>query len=335
MQSTYVQNQPMISLNQSSPASNDGQMSSVTLALRDLNKSLPLERQIKLIIFLYSKFSEKSDILIKSMPQDCRQFFYYICVDNKTIREKIINSTTMKITEVPCIIIVDINDNISTYEGNKSIEIIKTIYNLNKKHQLSKHGPNCQCPVHTKQQSQQTTTSTVTPLADILPPTSEDPYPSESKRPPRKSPIPNKLPVPIQDDEDMSSMVDDSATRMGAVRTKVRHASRPIDDGMNIQEQEPPEVGMSSVRNYPPKGVGHEGMAYSSLKQIEQQPKRNQPPMKISGGEMLDDELDDLLEDSNTSSSSKQQVDRKEAMNSVKKAAEEMKRMRENETENQ
>ena len=132
MQSTYAQNQPMISLNQSSPTSNDGQMSSVTLALRDLNKSLPPERQIKLIIFLYSKFSEKSDILIKSMPQDCRQFFYYICVDNKTIREKIINSTTMKITEVPCIIIVDINDNISTYEGNKSIEIIKTIYIINK-----------------------------------------------------------------------------------------------------------------------------------------------------------------------------------------------------------
>lgn len=329
----YTQ-QPMISL--SSPNNYppvDGQMSSVTLALRDLNKSLPPERQIKIIIFLYSKFSEKSDMLIKSLPQECRQFFYYICIDNKAIRNKITNSSTMKISEVPCVIIIDINDNISTYEGDRSVEIIKIIHNLNTKHQLSKHGPDCKCPVHnqtnkTSQQQPVRKNTTVTQISDLLGDEDQQEYPSESKRPPRRSPIPDKLPIPIDDEEEYMS---DERNTKGVRRTKVRSVNRPIDDHARIPHQEPPEVGMSSSRNYPMKGVGHDSLAHSSLKQPSIQKKRNEP-MQISGGEMLDDdEFDDEDDDQPVKSGHK--PDKKAAMDSVKKAAMEMQKMRESEVD--
>lgn len=347
-----------------SPTGDTNQLLSVTLALKDLNRSLPQDRQIKLIIFLYSKFSEKSDMLIKALPQECRQFFYYICIDNKSIREKILNSTTMKITEVPCIIVIDVNDTISTYEGDRSIEIIKTIHSINKKHQLSKHGPNCQCPVHKQDQMEQKSSS-VTQLTDLLGEEQERPQPSsgnigqetggfppESKRLPRRNPIPEKMPIPrdrrmedtrMERDEDvtdMGNLIDDSDDRMNAgVRSKIRGANRPME--MRIPEQDPPEVGISSARNYPMKGIGHEGLARSSLSQIPPQKpqQRQQIPIQIAGGEMLDDELDDMLDEDPTmdpqiresmnSGKNGYKPDRKETMDSVKKAAAEMAKMRE------
>lgn len=306
----------------------NSQLSDVTLALKDLNRSLPQDRQIKLIILLYSKFSQKSDILIKSIPTECRPFFYYICIDNKTIRKKIKESTTMKITEVPCIIVIDINDTISIYEGDKSVEIIKTIYNINKQHQLSKHGPNCQCPLH----KASNISDTVTPISQLDMKSSND-YPSERKQPPIRSPIPDKLPVPPQDD-DLASAIDDSATRIGGVRSKVRHANRPIES-TRIREQDPPEVGISSIRNAPIRGLGHENMAHTSLKDVTgSKPKPKNTPISISGGEMLDDELDDMLDEDPTldveirSTKKAQYMDKKEAMDSVKKAAMEMQKMR-------
>lgn len=337
--------QRMISLNQqpsTQQPQNEGQLSTATLALRDLNKSLPPDRQIKLILFLYSKFSEKSDMLIKALPQECRQFFYYICIDNKSIREKITNSTIIKITEVPCIIVVDMNDTISTYEGDRSVDIIKTIHGLNNKHQLSKHAPNCQCPTHQQmnQQQPEPISSSVTQITDVLDEqeSQEDDYPSESKRPPRRSPISDRMPVPRDEEEDMSSLVDDNTTR----RTKVRHANRPADNHNSIPEQQRPDVGLSSARNFPTKGLGHEEMANSSLKQIPNQPKRRSAPMQVSGGEMLDDELDDMLNEDvnmdpqirsnmNANSGKIGSIDRKEQMDNVKKAASEMAKMRETE----
>lgn len=330
---------PTISL-ASSHTSNDEQLTNVTLALKDLNRSIPPDRQIKMIIFLYSKFSEKSDMLIRAIPQECRQFFYYLRIDHTQIRKLISNSTTMRITDVPCIILIDINDTISTYEGDKSVEIIKTIHSLNRNHQLSKHGPNCQCPAH-KQQIAPSISSSVTPLSTILgeAPEQEDQYPSESKRPPRRSPIPDRPPVPRQDDEDMSSLIDDSATRMGGVRSKVRHATRPIDS-RSIPEQDPPEVGLSSVRHLPPKGVGHAGMAQSSLKEVPQSNPRPRLSMQqVAGGEVLDDDLDDMLDEDPTLdpqirsvASGSRNVDKKVSMDSVKKAAMEMQKMRESES---
>lgn len=326
----------------------DGQLSTSTLALRELNKSLPSDRQIKLMLFLYSKFSTKSDMLIKALPQECRQFFYYICIDNVSIREKIMKSSTIKISEVPCILVVDINDTISTYEGDRSVDIIKTIHALNNKHQLSTHGSNCQCPVHQKmsqQQQDESSPSSVTQLTDILDESEEsgeeNPYPSESKRPPRVSPIPERMPVP-RDDEDMSTLIDDDDSQTSSVRTKVRHANRPPDN--HIPEQQRPDVGLSSARNFPTKGLGHEGMANSSLKQIPSYPKqRREAPMQVSGGEMLDDELDDMLNEDltmdpqirnmNSNKSGGGSIDRGEQMKNVKMAAAEMAKMREAEAE--
>lgn len=349
MQPSNNHNQQMIHLNNHQHHGTTGsnqidQSSAVTLALRDLNTSLPHDRQIKMIIFLYSKFSQKSDMLIKALPQDCRKFFYYICIDNKIIRDKIVNSSTIKITEVPCVLLIDINDTISTYEGDRSVEIIKIIHELNAKHQLSKHAPNCQCPVHKKdikphQNIKKYSKDTVTSLSSIIEDDEQSSeFPQESKQPPRRSPIPDKMPVPPIE-ETVHEEIPNS------IRAKIRRANRPIDNHDEIFEQERPDVGLSSARSLPSKGVGHENMARSSLNQSiphpNQQNKKQQ--IQISGGEVLDDELDDMLDDDPTidplirtsmNSNKNGSVDKKDSMNSVKKAAEEMKRMREDESSN-
>jgi hypothetical protein len=334
-----MSNERMISLNHQNSnliTNNEGQLQSATLALKELNTILPQDRQIKLLLFLYSKFSQKSDMLINALPQECRKFFYYICIDNKSIREKIVNSTTIKISEVPCILLIDINDSISTYEGDRSVDIIKTIHGLNSKYNTSKQPPSQ--PQSQQQSFQKSASSSVTQLTDILDDTPQEEYPEESKRPPRRSPIPDRMPVPKnEDDDDMSSLVEDNNTNMNGVRKKVRHANRPVDHP--IPEQERPDVGLSSARNFPTKGLGHENMGQSSLSQIPSQPpqKRSQN-MNVSGGEMLDDELDEMLnEDSTMDPQIKKakggSMDKKEALANVKKAAMEMMEMRKAELE--
>jgi hypothetical protein len=316
--------QQMITLNQQSQSQHsphdNKQMEIVTSALKELNKLLSPERQIKLILFLYSKFSKKSEEIINQIHPDCRKFFYYICIDSKLIREKIVKSTTIKITEVPCIILIDINDTISTYEGDKSFDIIKTIYNISTQSNQQQSQPNFQ-----PRKSQ-------TSLEDVIETSQhykqDSQYPSEGKYPPKRSPIPDILPTPIDDDdeEDKVNEIEDNATRLGGVRSKIRGATRPMDE--MIPEQERPDVGMS-IRPQLPKGKGHEKLAISSLSQIPTQQPARRDTIRKKDIEILDDIED--LDDFDIDPPMKTKPDKKESMDSVKKAAAEMAKMREEE----
>ncbi|MDD4930528.1 MAG: hypothetical protein PHG66_00035 [Candidatus Colwellbacteria bacterium] len=296
------------------------QLPFVIESLAEMNRFLQPDKTIRMILFLWSRFSPKCAELINSIPPECKRFFYYLNIDNPDMRSSILNSSSIKVTEVPCIIVVHTDGIVSTYEGDASMEIIKSVYSIVQK--ITQATQPSAVPVKNPG-------STVTPLSEIL-----------------------GMPVngsPSHDNEeneeyetDLSKLVDESSSRHSAVRSKVRQAGRPMDDHrQRIKEQDPPDVGLSSARSYPTKGVGHDGLARSSLgadiKRPSNKPKQKQMP--ISGGEMLDDELDDMLEEDATMDPIIRDVgktgrtDKKEAMMNVKKAAEEMKRMREMEEE--
>lgn len=278
-------------------------------SISEMNMFLQPDKRIRMILFLWSRFSPKCTELINSIPNECRRFFYCINIDNPDVRESILNSSSIKVTEVPCIIVVQLDGIVSLYEGDSSVEIIKSVYSIVQKIIQASAPKNSGL--------------TVTPLSEILGS--------------QKSSI-----IEPPDDEnepDLSELVDDSTSRHSAVRSKVRRAERPMDDHrQRIQEQDPPERGLSSARSYPTKGMGHDGMAQSSLGVDIKRPSKPKT-IPISGGEMLDDDLDDMLDEDATMDPIIRDVgktgrsDKKEAMMNVKKAAEEMKRMREMEEE--
>jgi hypothetical protein len=195
--------------------------------------------------------------------------------------------------------------------------------------------------LQTQQQQSSTGSATgnnhVTSLSDIIDDIDE-PYPQERKRPPRKTPIPDVMPAPHYREESADTYQSPTVTRK-----KVKHATRQLD--LNYPtDQYKPDVGISSIRHNPPKGVGHQKMAYSSLKDIPSsneeydQSDNEEEDINVMGGEILDDDLDSILGDDPSIDpqikkgiKSVQGVDKKEAMDSVKKVAMEMQRLRENE----
>ena len=299
----------------------------ITNSLKNINSTLAHEAQIKLIFFLYSKYSEKCNTLIKTFPNECKQYFYDLCIDNKVIRNMILKSDRVKITNVPCIIIIDIKDTVTIHDGINVIEIIKKIYNIHHKIELSKHPQNCNCDFHRPKNKDEQLTS----ISSLVQEDSE--YPSESKRLPKKVSFPDRMPAPEDFRSDpidkMGTPIEDidASERLG-LRKKIRNAARPSESF--IEPIEPPDVGISSIRYKPKKGIGHEGLARSSLGEIPN--KRVKENINVAGGEMLDD-LDDMF-DSNidpqiTSTNSKGQIDRKVHMDNVKRAASEMAKARE------
>ena len=74
------------------------------------------------LVLLYSINSPKCDQLRSLLKDRYLEFFKSINVDNKKIRNMLANSTTLKITTVPCIIEIFPDGNLASYEGEKAFE---------------------------------------------------------------------------------------------------------------------------------------------------------------------------------------------------------------------
>ena len=85
-------------------------------------------------ILLYSKFSNNSTQLInliKSVDTNLIEQFRIkmLCIDNKIIRNKILNSSNIQIKSVPCMLTLSNNGNIEQYDSNKLLTIFRGIVN--------------------------------------------------------------------------------------------------------------------------------------------------------------------------------------------------------------
>jgi hypothetical protein len=287
--------------------------------LKQLNSLLSPDKQIKMLLFLHSKFSKVSQDTLSFMPDHCRKYFHYISIDNSAIREKIKNSESVKINTVPCIIVVDINNNVSLYESDKLSQIINFISNASGE---NKPPPQPQQMLGVSHPQQQLSGGS-TPLSSLIDEDTPARPPSQSSR--------NRQSQP------------------SSQRTKVKAVPRRGD--ILPPHTEMPEMGRSTLRNQVPKGVGHEKMARSSLGEIDiSSSNKQQPPMgnnqpEFSGmedledGEIVGEDLDDILNEDPTldpdikKSIASKSVDKKESMDSVKRLAMEMQQGREIEEE--
>ena len=74
------------------------------------------------LVLLYSINSPKCDQLRSLLKDEYLGFFKAINIDNKKIRNMLSNSSTLKITTVPCIIEIFPDGNLASYEGEKAFE---------------------------------------------------------------------------------------------------------------------------------------------------------------------------------------------------------------------
>jgi hypothetical protein len=76
------------------------------------------------VIFLYSKYSSNS----KKLLDVCRNKvpgIRYLCIDNINVRKRVLKNTQIKITYVPCILLIYTSGVIEKYEGEHAFMWIK------------------------------------------------------------------------------------------------------------------------------------------------------------------------------------------------------------------
>jgi hypothetical protein len=92
----------------------------------------------QLFIVLYSKYSINSQKLLQLL-KDAQINFQTLCIDNKLIRKKILESTKIKIIQVPSILIVYPTGGVEQYDGENAFiwvyNIIEKIQKENKPEQ--------------------------------------------------------------------------------------------------------------------------------------------------------------------------------------------------------
>lgn len=288
---------------------NSSKISNVSDSINELNQYIPKDKSIRMILFLWSKFSKKSIELINTIPPECKRFFHFINIDNPSIRKSILNSSSIKISNVPCIVVVNTDGVISTYEGENSIEIIKSIHDLLQ----TINSKQNEVPIPPLSEG-------VTSLASILG---------------------NPPPIETIPEQQSNQEVNEDYTEQN-VRSKIRRAERPMDTNTIIPFDDH-EIGLSSARTRPIRGMGHDNLATSSLGSDISSSKSTKPSklsqniqhiMDISEGEMIDDGLDDMLEEDATMDPVIKGVKNSKS-DDVKKVAEEMMRIRDEQVQNE
>ena len=84
-----------------------------------------------LIYSNYSKNSKKIMEILKSSPVDLTTNedikLNLLCIDNETVRKKILNSTKLSIEKVPCVLVVHADGGVEKYDGVNAFNFIEEI----------------------------------------------------------------------------------------------------------------------------------------------------------------------------------------------------------------
>lgn len=284
--------------------------------LSRLNSNLPPKNRLSLVLFIYSDYSKTCTELLKSLPDECRNLFYYISIDSKKVRDRVLNTQRVKIKMVPSIICVDAENTVSTFEGEKTLEIIKTLYSV------IKSGGNSTTTMGNSTTTMGNSTTTMGGndsnggrgggVTSIYPRRAEENIPSH-----HNDAYGNN--IMFNDTETM----DSSGSEKYQNRKKLSH----------VDSSQSSNVGISTLRNKPQKGKGHEKMAHSSLSMVNVENDDEKYPSdimdNIQGGELLDDV--DMFDNEEEDEPVHKSIDKKDSMDNIKKAALEMQKMRESE----
>jgi hypothetical protein len=233
-----------------------------------------------LCVLLYSKYSPKSKQLIStldSLPVNLNAVVGLtpICIDHEGTRERILKSQNIKISELPCVLIVYRTGGIEQYEGADAFLWVDNTV----KRFLPPPPPQPQIiipPVHVPQQptaSRRPRQQPVTPVEDLE--EEEEEYPPEPPRPkvrkpkakpPPRAPKQKKQPVYQQPLEDLDAEEEDEEPQHQNIpRPPVPVRSGPggfeITDDFGTEQEIRPQRPSSRVKQNTGPAQGGDLMA--------------------------------------------------------------------------
>lgn len=257
-------------------------------------------KKVQYIVLIYSKYSPRSQELMRNISLKCKAFYRLLCIDDKEIRERVSKSSTIKITHVPSIIFIYNDGFVLTCEGDSCLDVVKNI----EISQINNHGPNCQCHIHRQnplQQKRSVDPMAVTSLASLMGGQGGEIEQSE------------QVAIPIDDDamenEGLHPGVSAGGREMMMQRDQntrdPRNVPRRVRQPPQYDEMDGEPTGMSSRRMRPIAGKGHETMARSSLKQFgngdeEEEPKKKKKQLRMINADTIDDDLEEMLQEDPT-----------------------------------
>jgi len=71
------------------------------------------------LVVLYSKYSPQCQKLLQIYDASTMDYIKMVCIDNSKFRERILNSQTLHVKTVPCVILIYPNGQIEKFEGIK------------------------------------------------------------------------------------------------------------------------------------------------------------------------------------------------------------------------
>jgi hypothetical protein len=202
---------------------------------------LPIQ-SVNQTIVVYSKYSQKSTLLIQSVANAGLGHFKTICIDNEQIRKKLQSSKKINITMVPCILVLYSTGVVEMYEGASAFEYINM--------QIQQLLP----PVQPIQQQRVHYQEPIEEIVDHEPP--KIAVTKRKEKPPMR-PNPKISHEPI-DEEAVTSLLDDDLddelTEISKPPVAVRNGINGYDittrygeeDQDQISEQ-PPQVSISNA----------------------------------------------------------------------------------------
>lgn len=190
----------------------------------------------------YSKKDPRSMRLFETIDIPWDKYFFSICVDKKDIRNILKNSKSVKISRVPCLLIINNNGDIVKYEDSEKKELVKMW--IQKNILESKSKP--QLPNQPIKEPQ-----------NILAP----------KIPSQENPQ-----TPIDDDTGVTKLDDYTPSRqsqssLGGLQTGIQPGFRTQSTSGDFKSSTPIDMDEHDFKKGSdiPKGIGHGGMGRSSL----------------------------------------------------------------------
>lgn len=281
---------------------NINNINNVVNSLSIFNSLLP-DKKIKMMIYLYSNYSKKSIDLYKHISEECKKNYYLLNIDNSIIRNKILKSSTIKITSVPSVIIIDENNNVTTYENGDVIDLVNNINNVVKKDEDIGE---------TKIDNIIGNINNIEDDNNIIENIEEEDNSIGAS-------ISSRISHNIKRD-------DDIVRNERETRKKIRTSSR-IKDNINLDDEQP-EIGYNGRQLIINKYEGHEDMGESSVagSLSHQKKKKHVTFDNVS----IDDILDDINDENEVEIEKEKKLRMKDKKKVNKESINEMMREREN-----
>jgi hypothetical protein len=228
-------------------------------------------------ILLYSKYSRSCMKILDSVDQlnsmtgNSIPMVQLVCIDNKETRKQILNSNSIEIKKVPCLLVVD-NTTVEKYDGERAFEwVSEVIQKISVKSQPNSKPPSpppktmIQIEVPPKPQS-------TPPKPQSRPPKPQSTPPKPQSRPPKPK-TKKKAETKIEDLDDIEEEEDEETENQDKPKKPPipnrNESGSYIIDGSSEEDQEEKEDNQEKKSTNSSKGMGILDIAFAMRQERE------------------------------------------------------------------